>query len=345
MKNLALLFILTIPFMAFSQKKVMLHSNGVATPFGGSQPFIDAYNAAIDGDTIYLHGGQLISPTGIDKKLTIFGSGHHPDFVPVTGQTIIPNSLSIFSNSAGSHLEGLFINGGITFFGKVDSVTIKRCRVNGISLNGIAGDESDGIVITENIISGGLNGQLTKNLVVKNNIIKNFSHSILINLANNAWFSNNIIMGRGYSTTTSSLFILNNITECYFENNIFYNLSGSSSLYFSNVVNNTFVNNVFGTSEPSSANIWINNYWNTQAPDILVNFLGNSFSYDEDYNLINPLDFPGTTGNEVGIYGGLNPAKPGAIPTNPHFLIKNVATQTNTNGELEIEISVEAQNE
>jgi hypothetical protein len=38
------------------------------------------------------------------------------------------------------------------------------------------------------------------------------------------------------------------------------------------------------------------------------------FSYDADYHLNLPENFIGTSGNQVGIYGGLFPAKEGGVP-------------------------------
>lgn len=349
MKKTIVIIIFILPILLFGQNKVILHSNGVATSFGGGQPFIDAYDASVDGDTIYLPGGQLAYPINIDKSIKIFGAGHHPDFTPVTGQTIIPSNVNIRENASKLHLEGIYFNGSISFntSAKIDSVTIKRCLINGnLTLNGIDGNESDGIIIVENIIKGSLNGQNTKNLVLNNNIFKLYSNNVLINLSNNAWVANNVIMGRGYVASTVR-YILNNINDSYFENNVIYNLAETPSQYFSSsVINNTFMNNVFGANEVTSTeNNWINNYWETNAPDILLNIVGITFEYEEDYNLINPSAFQGTSLNQVGIYGGVNPAKLGAIPVNPHFLIKNIAPQTNTLGELSIEIEIDAQNE
>lgn len=43
-------------FITNAQQKVALHHNGTTTIFGGSNPFIDSYTAAVDNDTIYLSG-------------------------------------------------------------------------------------------------------------------------------------------------------------------------------------------------------------------------------------------------------------------------------------------------
>jgi hypothetical protein len=45
----------------------------------------------------------------------------------------------------------------------------------------------------------------------------------------------------------------------------------------------------------------------------------------------------------VGIYGGLFPYKEGAVPLNPHISLKNIAPQTDVNGDLNIQLKVNAQ--
>jgi hypothetical protein len=351
MKKLICLFIATTFFLPsfIAQKKVVLHSQGTVTVFGGSQPFVDAYNAASTGDTLYLPGGQLSYPNQINKGLKIFGAGHHPDSSLVTGNTILPSGITIQSGADNLHLEGLQILGSVTFTAntKIDSVQLQRCFIQGnVSISGTSGNLCNGLVWRENIMAGTVNMQNTSNLVFHNNIVKAYSASVLQNFSNNAWLANNIIVGRGFHNPNnwSYHYQLVNITDCLFENNIIHTIGSSYTM--NNVSNNTFLNNIFTHNHSANhANVWSGNFFNIDIPTIFHDFGGNSFDYAQNYALLDPTAFIGTSGNEVGIYGGLQPGKTSKASQNPRFLFKQIAPQTNSSGELSIEISVEAQNE
>lgn len=117
-----------------------LHSNGKVTIFGCGNPFIEAYNAAVDGNTIYLPGGNLLYPGTIDISLPIKGVSHYPVKTTATNKTELSGNLRIGGNADYLHLEGILLTGKLYFANnqKVDFVTLKRNRIYGISysLNG-----------------------------------------------------------------------------------------------------------------------------------------------------------------------------------------------------------------
>lgn len=76
---------------------------------------------------------------------------------------------------------------------------------------------------------------------------------------------------------------------------------------------------------------------------VFINQSGNIFDYNQDYHLVDPATYLGIDNTEVGIYGGMYPIKDGAVPQNPHIQTKSVAPITDVNGDLQIEIQVEAQ--
>ncbi len=114
MKKIIFIFIMLLYTMAVhSQKTVALHHNGTVMMFAGSTPFIDAYNAASDLDTIYLPGG-ILSTVDLNKKLAIYGAGHYPDSTSATGKTILADAFRIGSNADSLLLEGMQLNGTVT---------------------------------------------------------------------------------------------------------------------------------------------------------------------------------------------------------------------------------------
>ncbi len=332
---------------SFAQKKVVLQTNGETNVFTGIDGFLEAYNVAVDGDTIYLPGLQYNSPTNIEKRIVVYGTGYHPYHTEIMGQTVLL-SLNLANGASGSHFEGLYLNGNVIFAAaKIDDIVIKRCYIEGsVSLNGTATELSDNIRISENMINGRFSGSNTSNLVFNNNIIKNYTNSLISNIGNNAWIHNNVIIGRGFYQNYNRPMIVN-VSDSQIENNIIYNTGSSSySFAFSDVSNNTFNNNVFEFDPTSDlTNQWNNSYVDIEVPVIFQNYTGNDFSFDDDLKLINPTDFVGTTGNQVGIYGGLNPFKENTRPSNPQIITKNIQNSTDVDGNLGVDIEVEAQEE
>lgn len=179
-----------------------------------------------------------------------------------------------------------------------------------------------------------LNLENVQNSLLSNNIISNSFQGSNGNLINN-----NIIMGFIWGSSMDYLFSGNNNT---LNNNIFLwegyaaNVAGSGNIFN----NNLFVEPTpdYGTTATS-----IGNYTGILQSAIFVNQTGTTFNYTHDYHLQAPTTYLGTDGTQVGIYGGTFPYKEGAVPLNPHIQLKNIAPTTDANGDLQIQIQVEAQ--
>lgn len=331
MKNLILFLILPIGTYVQAQYRVALNHLGTTTIFSGNQPFIDAYNASVDGDTIYLPGAQLSVPGLIDKRLTIFGAGIFPDSTVATNKTILNGSISLGANADKTHLEGLYINGDISFSyeEKIDSVTIRRNYFGTLSISGTnSSTYSNGVLLAENYLAGAVNLQHASNAKVYNNLFQTIQ-----NCHSNAWVANNLSYYLGWGS------LVTNATETLFENNIFQWGWG-----LTNVINCTFINNAFENNPTGDAtNTWINNYVNQNWSSLFVDFQPISNYSTADYHLQNPASYPGTSGGQIGLYGGYAPIKEGAVPQNPHIVNKTIAPQTDVNGNLNINIKVGAQ--
>ncbi|MDY0215636.1 MAG: hypothetical protein RBS19_01655 [Bacteroidales bacterium] len=351
MQNLKQLLIIVLLLLfsvcsIFAQKKVALHSNGTTTFFAGASPYVDAYNAAIDGDTIYLPGGTFSTPSSIQKRIVVYGVGHHPDSSAVLGETIITGGMFFYPATSKSHFEGLmFSNGSISYYGIADSIVLRRCYLTSINFGNYA---SRGNQIIENVIVGSIDGGNSVNTVISNNILKRDGDNVITKFSNNAWICNNIIVGTGYYSNYNNRFVLSVITDCLIDNNIILNEGSGPNFRIENIIhstvsNNTFKNNVFNHDPTNATNIWENNYFGVSSDAIFTNYTGLVFDYAEDFHLLNPASYTGSTGNEVGIYGGYTPVKLGMIPENPHFQLKNIASETDENGELNIQIQVESQ--
>jgi hypothetical protein len=332
-KILFTLLTISIISSAYGQKRVALQSNGITTIYGGASPYIDAYNDAVDGDTLYLPGGELSSPSTYNKSLTIYGAGFRSDTSFVTEKTEI-SGFTIASGADNFHIEGVQVNGsiGVPTNVKVDSILLKRIRVTGnITLSG-TNQNCVGFKIQECVVHGSINLQNTASPEITNTIMSYVSN------IENGYIANNIIIANMF------IYVFTNISQSLIENNYLANLY-LPGWFLNNCSNNSFVNNAINYDPTADAtNSWNGNFLTIAPGDLFIDYI---FLFDEaaNYNLLNPASFQGTTGNEIGIYGGYFPAKEGFIPENPHYQYKNIASQTNTNGELEVEITIEAQNE
>lgn len=304
-----------------SQIKVALHHSGTVTMFSGATPFITAYNASVNGDTIYLPGGIFSPPGSINKGIYIIGAGHYPDSTTATSVTNI-SSLGIYAGADKLKLEGLNIPNGISFATneKTDSVVILRCYIGGVSYSGAYNLATNcvGHLLYQNII-GSLTITHTTNIKIFNNIISSLSSS-----QENAWIKNNKID------------IISDMTYCFFENNII-------QLQYAEGYN-TFRNNIFEGAPGGGTNTYLNNYNSHPFPTVFVNYTSWPNYYTDNLHLLSPGTYIGTDSTQVGIYGGLYPYKEGAVPSNPHIRAKSIGLTPDVNGKLKVNFTVAAQN-
>lgn len=335
----------TIMFLAvlataitLNAQRVALHSSSGVQHFWGPTGLVSAYDAANAGDTVYLPGGAFSTPANFEKTLLIFGAGHYVDSALVTGITSINGNIILRENADGFYLEGVQVTGKISFFNNesINDVVIKRCKVNSsVEVLGNLINPSQNIALIGNVLLGSITLSNAQVVLVSNNIIQLGIESTYGNIINNNIFITRI-SGHPYENFRGNN---NNLANNIFMMCFDYGILGS------NYSGNDFRNNLITCSTPNygAASTVINSYININQASIFVDQSGNAFSYEHDYHLQNPEIYLGTDGTEVGIYGGSFPYKEGAVPCNPHFQLKNIAPTTDVNGELNIQIQVEAQ--
>jgi hypothetical protein len=336
MKKLKLAIIaisLTNSLFVFAQKKVALHHNGTTQIFSGIQPLTDAYNAAQNGDTIYVPGGLYTIPT-IEKRIALIGTGYFTDSTNATGRTQI-NGLTIDIGADKSYISGLYIVGNILMNGQaqIDSIEIHRNHITAsigyfnADINRPENQKSKGTLIYENRVNV-ITGENASHLRVFNNIIFNYVAGIKMN----GWIRNNT-----FQLNPSSINITG-INESLIENNFF-------AFGWSSVFNNTFHSNICNFDPTADLqNTYTNTYINQNPTSVFVNWQSPD-NYIIDYHLLNPPAFTANNASQIGIFGGYYPFKVGGLPINPHIGTINIGTQTNSNGELPVQIRVTSQND
>ncbi len=331
-KLISLLTLLGFTTLIYGQKRVALNHNGTTSIFGGTNPLTDAYNTATNGDTIYIPGGLFNIPT-IQKKICLIGTGYFTDSLTATGRSEI-NGITIGSGATGTVITGLYINGNLYVDANnvIDSLFILRNLITGDfgypggNMNKPDSLKSKDVIVAENRVNN-IGGENVNNIKVFNNI------AVGVIGVKNGWIRNNVLIGTWYGSLYQTF-------ESLIENN--YLRSGWNFA----IPNNTFMNNVMNFDPTSDlTNTYLNNYYNQSPTSVFINYQNNNpANFQNDLHLQNPSAYPANNTNEIGIYGGYYPFKENGLPLNPHISSKNIATQTDINGDLNIQIQVNAQN-
>lgn len=314
----------------------------------------EAIDNAHDGDYIYIPGGTFDGFI-INKRVYIIGAGYFIDSTTATGFTRVLGAISVLPGSDFGSISGLYGEVVVlgTNSGKVHNYTISRCNIEEIQLY----SESDieyisNNFISETIIRGGrfsdgsgtscrlyssiLNYGNQHGLIIRNSIIYNglynLKHSRIVNC----------VLVEPYTLTKLC-------TYNFFINNIFFtNSFGASTGGCSpNSHYNTIHNNIFITSPAGmgTGNFIYNNSYENEPTDLFVNYLGSEYNLNNDFRLSSnsiAIGF-GEDGTDAGITGGMNPWKAGGLPHNPHIQFKFIGGNTTPEGDLEIHIRVQAQ--
>jgi hypothetical protein len=333
------MFLMSTIFTVNAQRVVALHSSSGVTVFSSINPFIDAYNAAQAGDTLYLPGGAFAAPSLIDKQLYIYGAGFHPDSTVATNPTLITGNFTLGENSDYLMVEGVQFANAILTNNNVSAsfVSFKRCRING-GIN-FQGDGSTNLSInnafTECILIGDLSFVNVTNSGIMNCIIQNRILSSKSNVFKNCIFLYNNGIGDG---------VMHSPYYNEFSNNIFI-IANPAYLIYNVNDGNIHNNNLFVGATPNygANSIVSGNYTGVSLTSIFVSHSGYAFAYSSDFHLQSPTTYMGNDASQIGVYGGYFPFKAGAVPSNPHISTKIIAPQTTVNGDLQIQIQVEAQ--
>lgn len=332
---LTLIFVLTCTLAAFSQTSVAtLEHQGTSKGFYGPNSFVDAYNASVNGDHIYLSAGFFTQPTTIAKGVKIYGSGHFPDSANVARRTHILGGLSIKKGADSLYLEGLYINGDLTYDASnpLNYIRVNRCRFANALFNSTSVTAGkNNCSFEECFINGQINfSYYGSKLLIRHCVLLINSNNIgILYINENALIDGNLIFC--YSGTAMAQVKFSTI-----QNNIIFTLN------IDNGTGNTFNNNIFNRWTYSGDNTFGNN---KIVADMSKIFVRNNFvlDYTNDYHLNDPDAYVGTDGTQIGLYGGSTPFKEKGLPSNPQVISKKVATQTDAQGKLQVNFTVKAQ--
>ncbi len=296
-----------------------------------------AIEAAGDGDTIYIPGGNwIIGNLIINKSIHVFGNGYNQDSMISSLPTRLHGDVMFQNGSDNTSIVGIDLQGSLN--GSVKNLIISRSIFYGFNLS------ASNLVFIENIILGDTRGQLLTSSQFYNNIFGHITPFRDVPRFSNCQFRNNLFLRGAYG---NRVYYPVGSTESLFENNIFLkeeNTPTTEYCHQSIFNNNLFVEN---WSQNDCGNcLGTNNVILQEQSSIFINQSGNYYSKAHNYHL-NPNSLgknAGTDGKDIGIYGGLFPWKDGALPSIPHVILKQISNTTDQNGNLQINMIVKAQN-
>jgi hypothetical protein len=254
----------------------------------------DAYNAAANGDTIYLEGSEYNYGTiDIYKRLVIIGTGYFLNENPETQANINPSSISsvnYYTGSSGSKLTGLSITSSLYFSStNLQDFVFIRNFLNSVN----SSYPVSNFLVEQNFIPYGLNGQF-ENSTIRNNYVGYFGASSI----NNTLAVYNNVMD--ISTTSTKALCYNNVLIGY-----------------ANFTNCTLFNNVCSETQVPAGN---GNQLNVDMNDVFVCYTTcTGYSADARYHLKtgSPAIGAGSSGEDCGMFGGSNPYLLSGLPAIP----------------------------
>ncbi|MCG8581282.1 MAG: hypothetical protein MI866_15275 [Bacteroidales bacterium] len=310
----------------------------------------EAIDGATDGDILYLPGGSFPSPGSVGKSLTWIGTGHYPSSTQATSKTQITGTITLLETADNTHFEGIHFTAHV-YLGasnettNVDHVTIKRCRIDGnLRLKYNSTPARTDFIMSECITMGEIQGNQATHALIEKTILSGRRKGIKSMSQSN--FDRLISTSPWENGSYGSSYCFQHVTNSTITNCIFRRAYNIWSPY--QCTGNTFSYNVFcpGTYD-LSGNTDTNNLESSMSIDLMFEAITNfeAFEYTDDFHLKNGVVGinAAADGTNLGLFGGDSPAKNTGIPSNPHITSKTIATTTDENGMLNVNITVEAQ--
>lgn len=286
------------------------------------QTLAEAIEGADPGSTIYLPGGRftISDDVRIIKKLTIIGIGHYLNNEEnEDGRTFIDGHLSFDEGSSGSSVMGCYLeksinigtNLGNTYNSTVNDFTLRYCNVWDICVS----SSSVGTTIDQNYIRAIIYFNTCTSGVVSNNILRRILKMNGGTVCNNV-FTN--IGGDYPQLETSNTIIYDNVFVKW------RGITGSGYSFYHNL----FINNSSGDDYLNLANV--------NSADVFIKDDGvmstSNYHFQDAYKQYE---------SQYGIYSGSGFSDKQLAPV-PYIVDKQVASETDASGKLNIKIRVKA---
>lgn len=324
--------------------------------FYGADAFKKTMEAANHGDVITLSAGSF-NAADINKAVSIYGAGYEMDEKMKNQVTLedtdklpkyptrIVGDFSIKLDSIdqqparGLYLEGLYSDDIITVEDHLQTASFVKCRFGRFQFGERNLATSNDCLFIQCKIAGWLApGEYCERLSIDNSIVNNLWHTgekSVMNVRNSVLINiSSIIVATFENCIIRRICLIGNYCEWWYGNPNGYQqrLNPLSSSYHCMYGNPDAIVNL-ATKE--------NNWSDANYANILFGIdQENEYSDIYLYKLTDEskMNYLGTDGKEIGIYGGISPFS--TILTTPCVVKKDIATKT-TDGKLKVNIKVE----
>lgn len=313
-----------------------LQSGDKITPFYGSNAFVEAYNAAVNGDIITLSPGEF-NATNIEKSITVIGT--YAFDTDLSKATQFSASVTISEDNVtleGVRFTSYISDGGVIIKG-ADNLTINRCYI--YLLNDIEKEEHkyhNNTIITDCWIENFMAMSLSQNAVLRNCSVNYFNDTNEI--GNPALIENcNVSRFRRFDSTYS-----HNIPYAIYRNcclGLYNDGDSSSTPSVSFSAPNEFHNNCFYECYYYSSNHINSKTWSLNFGSAVndTNINVRVYNIKDDpfpaYGRFNPYTKDGVS------YG---PIDHKSYPATPSVTSSDIDTKTDAEGNLHVKITATA---
>ncbi len=302
-----------------SQMATLLH-DGEITNFYSATAFIDALDAAVDGDVISLSSGSFTAKD-ITKNVSIRGVGYTVKGYNENEQpTVLTGTFNIKNPKSEIHqltLEGI-VNNSSVYIAASGGFTALKCQFQTIHSNLLSEATEIGFIhcIIDNINTTNASNTVTISIV--NSVIESGLKS---GSKTNIQYTNSVVAvdhSAENSTIVNTVMKINRTTG----------LTNTSLANSCHVTNSIIINCDKSYATGSG---------NKHLPDGSQVFADGSFyELKDEYKQMQGVD-----GTEVGIHGGNMPFTP--ITSRPRISKFNVAAKTTADGKLSVDIEVKGE--
>lgn len=321
------------------RRMATLVDEDVTRVFYGADAPKQAYEAAKDGATIILSEGEFNTLSIEGKSVKLYGAGMNDD--EESGLSKTKMSLYVrpgkyydeygkeyYALPEDMHVEGIH-SPSCRIYDESRGLTLKglimtKCQIDGSSTDTRmeVGATVKGMVISQCKVQDVHFGKTENDVVFRNCHIKcvegnkDFKSAIIID---------HCILERTYSSTVA-----------YYTNNILLSdrIPDDATAYNNIVIQNSGLSQN-ATGDGNWFGVAVNGIFAEEGED-------GTYAPGKKFTLKFPKTYVGTDGTEVGINGGVTPWNP--IPSLPRIVSSKIDNRADTEGKINVNIKVEAQN-
>ena len=312
---------------AFAQNQVatLQHGDDISVYYG-TNAFVAAHDAAVDGDIVTLSSGSFNVPSTITKAITLRGAGVVSDSLAGTAPTIFAQrvTINVSNDSIPFQVEGILFSNEMQHMTMVNP-KFTRCSFNKITnyyQTAMSNAQFVNCVIKEVSFGHSYNTTLINSVIWDSKDISQSSTVV---------FYNSLIRVRSNGSSLEGLSAFNSVFVMDSDNS---NLTPKTTCSFFNCIGiGLGVSAPFGNGFTSGCTTY------SSYEDVFESFTG-TFSLEEPFILKDEIatGFMGSDGTQVGIHGGFMP-----YSNRPSYMVLkrcNVANKSTIDGKLSVEIEV-----